>query len=150
MELDSTVITLPHLPAPSALNDPVHGHAARVARTAAPRSADREPVAAYGGGRLRRDPLRSELGAPVDRPTEEPRAQTRYYGDSPDALGRAATNLFFVQMFAQEEDPSNRPAVAHEQATAAYPSLGFDDEILLPGDAVPLGWFGNPRLDILV
>jgi hypothetical protein len=90
------------------------------------------------------------LGDPFDRPTEEPRAQTRYYGDTADALGRAATNLFFVQMFAQQEDPPNRPSVVHEQATAAYPSLGFDDEILLPGDTVPLGWFGNPRLDILV
>ncbi len=144
------MINLPHLPAPGAIHDPLHGHATRAARTAAQRYADREPVAAYSGGRLRRDPLRSEVGEPLDRPTEEPRSKTQYYRDAPELFSGAATNLFFVQQFAQEEFPSNRPAVVHEQAAAAYPSLDFDDDILLPGEAVPLGWFGNPRLDIVV
>jgi hypothetical protein len=112
--------------------------------------AAREPVAAYGSGRLRRDPLRSETGEPIDHSTEESKAESRYYRDSPEVFGRAATNLFFVQRFAQEEDPASGPAVGHEQATAAYPSLAFDDDILLPGEAVPVGWFGTPRLDILV
>ncbi len=144
------MINLPHLPAPSALHDPQTGHATRVARSAAQRLAAREPVAAYGSGRLRRDPLRSETGEPIDHSTEESKAESRYYRDSPEVFGRAATNLFFVQRFAQEEDPASGPAVGHEQATAAYPSLAFDDDILLPGEAVPVGWFGTPRLDILV
>ncbi len=144
------MINLPHLPAPSALHDPLTGHAARVARTAAQRLSASEPVAAYGSGRLRRDPLRSETGEPNDHSAEESKAESRYYRDSPEVLGRAATNLFFVQRFAQEENPPSGPSIAHEQATAAYPSLAFDDDILLPGEAVPVGWFGNPRLDILV
>lgn len=144
------MINLPHLPASNAIPDPSHGHAARAAKTAAHRLGEREPVSAYGGSRLRRDPLRSEVGEPPERPVEEPRSKTQYYRDTAELFSGGATNLFFVQRFAQEENPSNRPGVVHGQAAAAYPSLDFDDDILLPGEAVPLGWFGNPRLDILV
>jgi hypothetical protein len=109
-----------------------------------------EPVAAYKYSRLRRDPLRSELGELTDRLDEETRAEARYQRATAELLGYGATSLFFVQRFAQEEDPDNRPPIAHEIAAAAYPSLPFDDDILLPGEAVPLGWYGAPRLGILV
>ncbi len=141
---------LPHLPAPTAVPDPLNGHAARAARTAAQRIGAPEPVAAYKYSRLRRDPLRSELGELTDRLDEETRAEARYQRATAELLGYGATSLFFVQRFAQEEDPDNRPPIAHEIAAAAYPSLPFDDDILLPGEAVPLGWYGAPRLDILV
>ena len=144
------MINLPLLPAPRALHDPLIGQVQRVARTAAQRHADRDPVAANGGSRLRRDPLRSEIAEILDRAAEETRTDSRYYREQPEVFGRATTNLFFVQQFAQEENPPSAPAIAHEQATSAYPSLGFDDDILLPGDAVPQGWFGTPRLDIVV
>lgn len=144
------MINLPHLPAPSAYHDPLHGHAAHAARKAAYRPADQEPANAYSSNRLRRDPLRPEMGEGPDRSTEESQNKTQYYRDAAEVFGHTTTNFFFVQRFAQEEYPAENPAVAHGQATAAYPSLDFDDDILLPGDAVPLGWFGNPRLDILV
>ena len=140
----------PHLPAPIAVPDPLNGHAARAARTAAQRIDAQEQVTAYKHSRLRRDPLRSELGESTDRLDEETRSEARFQREAAEQLGFGATSLFFVQRFAQEEDPDIRPAVAHETAAAAYPSLSFDDDILLPGEAVPLGWYGTPRLDILV
>lgn len=144
------MLILPHLPAPTAIHDPSNGPDARAARTAARRVGAHEQVAAYGSNRLRRDPLRHESGESVDRLTEEAGAEARYYRETPEILGRGASNLFYVQRFAQEEEPDMRPSVAPETAASAYPSLAFDDEILLPGEAVPLGWFGNSRLDILV
>jgi len=144
------VLIIPHLPAPTAVQDPSNGHAARVARTVAQRFAAHEPVAAYSSGRLRHDPSRADLGEPADRSPEQTQAEAQHYFESADLLGRSASSLFFVQRYAQEDDPANRPAVAHEIAASAYPSLAFDDDILLPGQAIPLGWYGNPRLDILV
>ena len=144
------MLILPHLPAPTAVHDPLNGHAAHAARTAAQRIGAPEPVAAYGNNRLRRDPLRSELGDPVDRSAEEPKADARRFPETADIFGRGASSLFFAQRYAQEEDPAIRPAVAHESAASAYPSLAFDDDILLPGEAIPVGWLGNPRLDIVV
>jgi len=140
----------PHLPAPTAVPDPLNGHAARAARTAAQRISAQEQVTAYKHSRLRRDPLRSELGEAADRTNEETRAEARYQREAAELLGYGATSLFFVQRFAQEEAPDIRPSVTHETAAAAYPSLAFDDDILLPGEAVPLGWYSTPRLDILV
>lgn len=140
----------PHLPAPTAVPDPLNGHAARAARTAAQRIGAQEPVGAYKHNRLRRDPLRAELGESIERPNDETRAEARYQRESAEILGFGATSLFFVQRFAQEEDPDFSPSIAPEAAAAAYPSLPFDDDILLPGEAVPLGWYGAPRLDILV
>ncbi len=144
------MLILPHLPAPTAVHDPLNGHATRAARTAAQRIGAPEPVAAYGNNRLRRDPLRSELGDPVDRSGEETKAGARRFPETADILGHGASSLFFAQRYAQEEDPAIRPTVAHESAASAYPSLAFDDDILLPGEAIPLGWYGNLRLDILV
>lgn len=141
---------LPLLPAPTAIHDPLNRDAARVARGAAQRIAAHDGVAAYSSNRLRRDPLRSELGEPIDRTTEETRAEAWSHRETRELLGDRSTNLFFAQRFAQEEFPANRPSVAHEVAASAYPSLTFDDDILLPGEAVPMGWFGTPRLDILV
>jgi hypothetical protein len=140
----------PHLPAPTAVPDPLTGHNARAARIAAQRFGAHDPLSANGNSRLRRDPLRAEAGEAADRSSEDIRAQARYHPESPEVFGGSATSLFFAQRFAQEEDPDNRPPVAHEVAAAAYPSLAFDDDILLPGEAVPVGWFGTPRLDILV
>jgi len=148
--IGTTVYINPHLPAPTAVPDPLNGHAARAARAAAQRNGANEPVTAYRSNRLRRDPLRSELGEPTDRSREEIRSRAQFQRETAELLGYGATNLFFVQRFAQEEDPDNRPSVAHETAAAAYPSLAFDDDILLPGEAVPVGWYGAPRLDILV
>ena len=144
------MLILPHLPAPTAIHDPVNGHAARAARTAAQRVSAHEQVSAYGSNRLRRDPLRPQSGEPAERFTEEARAEAHFHRQTREILGRGATNLFYVQLYAQEEEPADRPSVAPETAASAYPSLAFDDDILLPGEAVPLGWFGNPRLDILV
>jgi len=140
----------PHLPAPTAAPDPLNGHAARAARTAAQRIDAQEPVGAYKHNRLRRDPLRSELGEPTERSGEEPRVEARYQREAAELLGYGATSLFFTQRFAQEEVPDFRPSVAHEIGAAAYPSLPFDDDILLPGEAVPLGWYSTSRVDILV
>ncbi len=144
------MLAIPHLPASTALNDPSHGHAVRAAREAAQRAAEHDPAAAYTHGRLRRDALRPELGEPVERTAEDPRAPVRTPIDARELLGRATTGLFFVQRFAQEEIPAGRPATPYETAAAAYPSLDFDDDILLPGEAVPVGWVSAPRLDILV
>lgn len=140
----------PHLPAPTAVFDPLNGHAARAARTAAQRIGAQEPVSAYKHTRLRRDPLPSELGEPTDRTEEETRAEARYQHETAELLGYGATSLFFAQRYAQEENPDIRPSVTHETAAAAYPSLAFDDDILLPGEAVPLDWYSTSRLDILV
>ncbi|NKB47847.1 MAG: hypothetical protein GKS02_00635 [Alphaproteobacteria bacterium] len=93
---------------------------------------------------------RSELGEPVDRSDEEPKGSARHFAETPDILGQGATSLFFAQLYAQEEDPSAGPVVDHETGASAYPSLAFDDDILLPGEAVPLGWLDRPRLDIVV
>jgi hypothetical protein len=109
-----------------------------------------EPVAAYSGSRVRRDLTHAELGDRVDRSGDEPKTQDRSYEDTTDVLGRGAANLFMAQYYAQEVAPSDRPAVAPESAAAAYPSLAFDDDILLPGEAIPLGWHSAPRLDIVV
>ena len=144
------MLILPHLPAPTAVHDPLNGHATRAARTAAQRVSEHQPVAAYSSNRLRRDPLRSELGEPVDQANEEGKSEARYFSETRDIWGRGATSLFFAQQYAQEEDPAIRPAVAHETGTSAYPSLAFDDDILLPGEAIPLGWLGAQRLDIVV
>jgi hypothetical protein len=144
------LLILPHLPAPTAIHDPLNGNAARFARTAAQRISAQQPVAAYGSNRLRHDPVRSELGEPVDQSNEESKGKARQYAETTDILGRGTTSLFFVQRYAQEEDPAIRPAVGPETAASAYPSLAFDHDILLPGEAIPLGWLGAQRLDIVV
>ena len=141
---------LPHLPAPTAVHDPLNGHAARAARTAAQRIGAQEPVVAYSKRGLRRDPLRLEAGEHIDRFTDDESAETRSHRDRPNAIVDGTTSLFFAQRFAQEEYPASQPSVAHETATSAYPSLGFDDDILRPGETVRLGWFGTHLLDILV
>jgi hypothetical protein len=99
---------------------------------------------------VRRDLSRSELGEPVDRSDEESKGGSPRFAKTSDLLGQGATSLFFAQRYAQEEDPASRPAVSHELGTGAYPSLAFDDDILLPGEAIPLGWSSAPRLDITV
>ena len=146
------MLILPHLPAPTAVYDPLNGHAARVARTAAQRIAAHEPVAAFSNNRLRRDPLRSELGETTDPSDAESKSQgeARLSSETAGVVGWGGTSLFFAQFYAQEVDPSDRPAVAPRTAASAYPSLAFDDDILLPGEAIPLGWLGTPRLDIVV
>lgn len=143
------MLILPHLPAPTAVHDPVHGPATRAARTAAQRIGAHDPVTSYSA-RVRRDFSRSELGEPVDRSDEEAKGRRPRFAETPDILGHGATSLFTAQRYAQEEDPAVRPAVSHEAGTGAYPSLAFDDDILLPGEAIPLGWHGTPRLDITV
>ena len=122
----------------------------RVARTATQRSPAHEPVAAYSGSRVRRDLTRAELGQPVEHSVDERENQSRGYEDTTDILGRGASSLFLAQHYAQEVDPADRPAIGPESAASAYPSLAFDDDILLPGEAIPLGWHSTPRLDIVV
>ncbi len=150
MALDTTVITLPHLPAPTAVHDPLSGHAARAARTAAQRIAAQEQLVAHRNNRFLREPLHSESDDPVERSADEGKTKASAYRDSLDVVSQGTTNLFFVQRYAQEEVPLSRPSVAHETAASAYPSLDFEDDILLPGEAVPLGWSSAPRLDIIV
>lgn len=144
------MLILPHLPAPTAVHNPSNGNEARVARTATPRIPAHEPVDAYRNSRLRRDLSRSETGEPVERRDDEAAPKARPYRETSEIFEPGTTNLFFAQRFAQEENPANHPSVAHEIGAAAYPSLTFDDDILLPGEAVPLGWLDRPRLDIVV
>jgi len=147
------VIIQPHLPAPAAVPDPFGGQTAPGARPPAPRFDARDPLSAHGNSRLRRDPLQADRSAVRDRPRDDHKTGAHGHTDSAEVFGRSATSLFFTQLFAQEapeEGPAGRPSVAHETAAAAYPSLRFDDDILLPGETVPLGWLGAPRLDILV
>jgi hypothetical protein len=71
--------------------------------------------------------------------------------------GRAATArgqhgpspLFLAQYFAQETAKTEGDAVVPAHAAAGYPSLGFDQDILLPGEATAFATDG-PRVDILV
>lgn len=109
-----------------------------------------EPVDAYGGNRLRRDLSRSEISEPVDRRPENAAVPHPLGGPAADTVEYGAGSLFFAQQFAQEDVPENGAGVIHERGVAAYPSLDFDGDIFLPGQAVPLGWTGGPRLDILV
>ena len=138
-----------HLPAPAALYDPLHGNAQRAAR-AAQRIGAQEPVNAYGNNRVRRDPLRSETVEPVDHRDARPQVPARHDGENVAFSGHRAASLFFVQRFAQEEAADGQPGFAHERAVSNYPSLDFDGDILLPGEAVPVGWTDQPRLDLVV
>lgn len=141
---------LPHLPAPVAIHDPWYGPDALAARTAARRVDGHEPVAAERGDRSRRAATRPVWDETIDQRRGQPPRSAHYQFGDPRRPARLATDLFFVQRFAQEDSPPQRPAVAHGAAAAAYPSLTFDDDIWLPGEAVPLGWNDRPRLDIVV
>ncbi|MEP4378601.1 MAG: hypothetical protein ABJ215_15410 [Alphaproteobacteria bacterium] len=57
--------------------------------------------------------------------------------------------LFLAQYLAQETANADGDAVVRSRAAAHYPSLGFEQDILLPGDA---GVFVGdaPRVDIYV
>tara|TARA_R110002110_G_scaffold415612_2_gene651541 strand:- start:10045 stop:10413 length:369 start_codon:yes stop_codon:yes gene_type:complete len=75
----------------------------------------------------------------------------------PEDRGRAAparerhgpSPLFLAQYFAQETANAEGDAVVPAQAAAGYPSLGFDQDILLPGEATAFATDG-PRVNILV
>jgi hypothetical protein len=62
---------------------------------------------------------------------------------------RGPSPLFLAQYFAQETANAAGDAVNQSQAAARYPSLGFDQDILLPGSADAIASDG-PRVDILV
>lgn len=62
---------------------------------------------------------------------------------------RGPSPLFLAQYFAQETAKSGGDAVVPAHATAGYPSLGFDQDILLPGEATAFSTDG-PRINILV
>ena len=68
------------------------------------------------------------------------RAARERHGPSP---------LFLAQYFAQETANAEGDAVVPAQAAAGYPSLGFDQDILLPGEATAFATDG-PRVNILV
>lgn len=138
-----------HLPAPTAVPDPFAGLAAPGARTP-PRFEAHDPLATRSNSRLRREPARADRGEVSDRSRGNTGTEAHGYREGVEVSGRSVTSLFFAQLFAQQENPGSRPPVAHEAGAAAYPSLSFDDDILLPGEAVPFGWSGAPRLDILV
>ena len=128
-------------------NAEIGRHAAR-ARMAAQRIDAQEPISADNSGRLQGDALRLESTTPIGLLSHQTGARTQRNTDTSGILGNRVSNLFFVQRFAQEQFPDNRPAVAPEVAASAYPSLAFDNDILLPGQAVPVDWYGNSRLDI--
>jgi len=144
------VTILPHLPAPTALQDPLSGYGLRAARTVAQRADVHRRAAIADGGRVHPDAARADWEDIVDRQAQRRRGGLHEAYRDPRPSPRIAGDLFFIQRFAQEESPSARPSVAHETAAAAYPSLSFDTEILLPGEAIPLDWIERPRLDILV
>lgn len=144
------MILLPHLPAPTAVFDPLKGTAPRVARTAAQRLAAHEPVAAFRGSRVRRELSRAELGDSIDQSREDRQFQGRAADETTKLGGRGASSLYLAQYYAQEIDPSDRPEATFASGVSAYPSLAFDDDILLPGEDIPLAWRRTPRLDIVV
>lgn len=86
--------------------------------------------------------VRASTVEATDRPRDSHRGYT--------APRKQAVSLFAVQRYAQEEAPERRPRVPHGAGAAAYPSLSFDNDILLPGEAVPLDFAGGPRVDITV
>ena len=57
--------------------------------------------------------------------------------------------LFLAQYFAQATASTEGDAVVPAHAAAGYPSLGFDQDILLPGEVSAFATDG-PRVDILV
>jgi hypothetical protein len=57
--------------------------------------------------------------------------------------------LFLAQYIAQGTANAGGDVVVLSQAAARYPSLGFEQDILLPGGATALAADG-PRVDILV
>ncbi|MDH3738217.1 MAG: hypothetical protein OER92_03410, partial [Alphaproteobacteria bacterium] len=65
-----------------------------------------EPVAAYRGGRVRRDFSRAELGEPIDRSREEPQNHDRAGDDTAQIWGHGASSLYLAQHYAQEIDPA--------------------------------------------
>lgn len=141
---------LPHLPAPVAIYDPWYALDAYSAPTPPRRVDPQAPVAAERGGRSPRAVTRPVWDQTTDQGDAQPRSSTRYpYGD-PRRPARLATDLFFVQRYAQEDSPPQRPAVAHGVAAAAYPSLSFENDIWLPGEAIPMDRNDRPRLDIVV
>ncbi|MBT4906730.1 MAG: hypothetical protein HOL07_15290 [Rhodospirillaceae bacterium] len=62
---------------------------------------------------------------------------------------RGPSPLFLAQYFAQETANAKGDAVIQSQAATRYPSLGFDQDILLPGSADAIAT-DDPRVDILV
>ena len=62
---------------------------------------------------------------------------------------RGPSPLFMAQYFAQETARAEGDAVVPSKAATGYTSLGFDQDILLPGSANTVAADG-PRLDILV
>ena len=62
---------------------------------------------------------------------------------------RGPSPLFLAQYFAQETANAEGDAVIQSQAATRYPSLDFDQDILLPGSADTVATDG-PRVDILV
>ena len=126
----------------------VSRQAARAAKVAAQRISANEPVSADSSARLPHEPLRLESKNAIKGPSEETVAAARHSAKTPGILAPRVADLFLVQHFAQETFPAAHPAVRHEVAVAAYPSMASDNDILLPGQAIPLDWYGNSRLDV--
>ena len=62
---------------------------------------------------------------------------------------RGPSPLFLAQYMAQESANAGGDTVIRAQAASRYPSLGFDQDILLPG-APDVVAADLPRIDILV
>jgi hypothetical protein len=60
------------------------------------------------------------------------------------------TSAFFAQHLSQETLPDDTPTVGHAAGAAKYPSLGFETEIFLPGEAISASTGPARRLDITV
>lgn len=60
------------------------------------------------------------------------------------------TSAFFAQHLSQEALPDDTPTVGHAAGAAKYPSLGFESEIFLPGQAISASGGAVRRLDITV
>lgn len=60
------------------------------------------------------------------------------------------TSAFFAQHLSQEALPDDTPTIGHAAGAAKYPSLGFQTEIFLPGQASSASTGAVRRLDITV
>ena len=114
----------------------------------APRSEDRGPWAYTQRGAARHElpPHQTIL------PPEQGGQSGRDYRQARPQYDRdfRPSSAFFAQYLSQEALPDDTPPVGAAAGAAKYPSLGFDSEIFLPGEAIPTSSGPTRRLDITV
>jgi hypothetical protein len=140
-----------NFPARIGMNEAAAAEAVRIRVAADAAARHVAPVAtAPGSDRNDRQSLsRPELAHVVRGPAGTETHRDLRSGSAPVLLRRGTNAFFITQWIAQEGQSDAQPRTPHAHGAARYPSMSFDDDILLPGETF-VHAEDRPRLDITV